>query len=87
METKCAAIHGKMAWLAYKLPITGNAHKARVVSDADMRAVLAGLDMTPKRSGSAQLDRRHDARLDAAKMALMGLRIGMAMAAENIRHF
>ena len=37
-----------------------------------MRAVLAGFDMTTKRSGSAELDCRHDARFDAAKMAVMG---------------
>jgi hypothetical protein len=50
-----------------------------------MRAVLAGLNMTTKRSSSAELDRRYDAPLDAAEMAVVGVEIGMTMAAENIR--
>jgi hypothetical protein len=51
-----------------------------------MRAILAGLDMTAQRCGSAELDRGHDAPFDAAKMAVMGSAISMTMAAENIRH-
>ena len=57
-----------------------------VECDAGMRAVLAGLDMTAKRCGSAKLDRGHYAAFDAAKMAVMGSAISMTMAAENIRH-
>lgn len=51
-----------------------------------MRAVLTGLDMTAKRCCPAELDRGHDAALDAAEMAVMGNTIGMTMAAKNIRH-
>jgi len=37
--------------------------------------------MTTKRSSSAKLDRRHDAPLDAAKMAVVSVAIGMTMVA------
>ena len=49
-------------------------------------AVLTGLDMTAKRRSPAELDRGHDAALDAAEMAVMGNTIGMIMATEDIRH-
>ena len=59
---------------------------AGVIGDRAVRAVLTGLDMTTERGGPAQLDRRHDAALDAAEMTVMGEAIGMTMAAEDIRH-
>src|SRR5665213_219295 len=59
---------------------------AGVIGDPGMRAVLTGLDMTAKRCSPAELDRGHDAALDAAEMPVMGNAIGMTMATENIRH-
>ena len=55
---------------------------AGVIADAGMCAVLTGLDMTAKRRSPAELDRGHDAALDAAEMAVMGNTIGMIMATE-----
>ena len=43
---------------------------ARVVGDARMSAVLASLDVTAERRGATDLDRRHDAPLGEAQMAL-----------------
>src|SRR5215472_7975699 len=43
METKSATIHRKMPMSARQLPITGSAHKAGVVGDAQVRAGLAAL--------------------------------------------
>ena len=40
--------------LARQLPITGFAHKARVVCDARQPAVIAALDMTAEGGGAAQ---------------------------------
>lgn len=59
---------------------------AGVIGDTGMRAVLTGLDMTAKRCCPAELDRGHDAALDAAETAVMGNTIGMTMATKNIRH-
>ena len=57
METKSATIHRKMPMPARQLPITGSAHKAGIVADAQVRAVLAAFDMTAQRRRSAALDR------------------------------
>jgi len=56
---------------------------ARVVCDASVRTVLARLDMTTKRSSSAELNRRPHAPLDATKMAVVGMAVGMTMAAKK----
>ena len=57
METKSAAIHRKMLMLVRQLPITGPAHKATVVSNAPVPAVLAGIDVAAKGRRAAVLDR------------------------------
>ncbi len=57
---------------AHQLPITGSAHKAGIVGDAFMRAVLAALDMAAERGGATGFDRRHDFQLGAAHMAGVG---------------
>jgi hypothetical protein len=51
-----------------------------------MRAVLARLNVAAERRGPAELDRRHDAALHAADMAVVGTTISRTMAAEDIRH-
>jgi hypothetical protein len=43
--------------------------------------------MTAQLRRPAQLDRAHHATLDAPEMPLVGLTIGRAVAAEDIRHF
>jgi len=52
-----------------------------------MAALVALLDMTTQRGGSADLDCGHDAPLRRAqRLAMLGT-IGIAIAAEQIRHF
>ena len=59
---------------------------AGVIRDPAVRAVLARLDVTAEGRGPAELDRRHDAALHAADMAVVGTTISRTMAAEYIRH-
>ena len=84
METKSAAIHRKMPMLARQLPITGSAHKAGVVGDPPVAAVLASLDMTAQGCRAAMLDRRHDLELLKAQVPGMGGPISGAGGAEDI---
>ena len=68
------------------LALRAMAIAARVVGDARMGAILTSLDMTAERFGATNLDRRHDATLGEAQMALVGSAPGGAVAAEHIRH-
>ena len=54
-------MHRKMRRRARQLPITGSAHKARVIGDLRIGAVLvlAARDMAAERRRAAVLDRRH----------------------------
>lgn len=56
---------------------------AGVITDPAVVAVIAGFDMSAEGWGSAELDRRHDATLDATEMALMGKMINRTVAAEE----
>jgi hypothetical protein len=60
MGTKSATIHWKMPMPARQLPITGFAHKAGIVGDADLTAVNALLDVTTECRCPARLDRAHN---------------------------
>ena len=85
MGKRSAAIHRKMSMSVRQLPITGSAHKAAVIGDATMAAVLACLDVTAEGCGAAALDRRHDLQLVEAHMAGVGLPPRRPMVAEDIR--
>ena len=52
-----------------------------------MTALIALLDVTAKRGSSAALDRGHDATLCRAQRGAMPLAVGVAVAAEHVRHF
>jgi hypothetical protein len=86
METKNAANHRKMPMLARQLPITGFAHKAGVVSDADLAAVLAAFGMAAQGGGATGFDGAHDAPLAQAQVPCMLGAVGRLVAAEDIRH-
>ena len=60
--------HLCLRWVLRQLPITNFAHKAAIIGNAEMTAVVAALDMPAKRRGSAGLDRRHDLQLVEAQM-------------------
>ncbi len=57
---------------------------AAVVGDAPMAAVLAGLDVTAERGGTAGLDRRHDLELGKAQVPGMGSPVGRAGRTEDV---
>src|SRR3954452_7609487 len=69
-----------------QLPITGFAHKARIIGDANETARRAALDMAAERCGAARLDCAHDAPFGAAEMAGAPLAIRPPVAAEDTRH-
>jgi len=52
-----------------------------------MTALIALLDVTAKRGGPAEFDRGHDAPLRCAQRRAMLRTIGVAVAAEHVRHF
>jgi hypothetical protein len=71
---------------ARRLPITGFAHKAAVIGDPQLAAIVAPFDMSSQRRRSAALDRRHDLQLAEADVPGVGLTPRRAVAAEDIRH-
>ncbi len=60
---------------------------AGVIGAADQSAIRADLGMAAQLRRPAQLDGAHHATLDAAEMTVMRPAIGIAVAAEDIRHF
>ena len=84
MGTKSAAIRREMPRLALQLPITGSAHKAAVVGDPAVAAVLAALDVAAQGCGATDLDGRHDLELTEAEVAGIGRPKGGAVAAEDV---
>jgi len=85
METKIATIHWKMLMPARQLPINGFAHKAAVIGDLRVQAVLAAHDMPAESRRAAALDRRHHLQLAETDMTGIGLPPCRAMVAEDIR--
>ena len=69
---------------ARQLPITKFAHKAAVIGDPLMAAVLACLDMTAQSRRAAMLDRGHDLELLKAQVSGMGGPISGAGGTEDI---
>jgi hypothetical protein len=59
---------------------------AAVVGDLAVTAVAAALDVPAKRRRPARANRSHDLELAPAQMPGIDLAIGVAVAAENIRH-
>ena len=72
--------------VARQLPITNRAHKARIVGNARMSAVLATFDVATERCRATNLDRRHDAALSEAYMAGIGRAPCLTVATEDVRH-
>ena len=73
MERKNAAIHSKNTMPERQLSICGSAHKAGIVGDPFVRAVLAALDVSAERDCATGLDRRHDLQLGEARVPGVGL--------------
>jgi hypothetical protein len=67
-----------------QLPITGFAHKAGVVGDAVVAAILAALNMAAEGRRAALLDRRHHLELVEAHMPGIGSAPGGPMAMKDV---
>jgi len=67
-----------------QLPITGFAHKAAVVGDASVAAVLATFDMAAECGRTTSLDRRHHLELGQAHVADVCCTPGWPVNAKNI---
>ena len=82
-----AAANAKARSSRRQLPITGFAHKARVVSDERMaaRRVLAACDVPAERRRAAALGRTHHLQLVEAHMAAVGLTPSGTVVAEYVR--
>jgi hypothetical protein len=85
MESGLVATCSKTRSARRQLPITGSAHKAAVVGDLRVRAILTALDMAAESDRAAALDRRHHLQLAEADMTGIGLPPYRAMVAEDIR--
>jgi hypothetical protein len=85
METKSAAIHRKMPMPARQLSITGFAHKAGVVGDDRVRAIVTTRDMAAERRRATTFDGRHRLQLVEAYMAGVGFAPYRPMTAKDIR--
>jgi len=87
MESESATIHRKMRAPPRQLPITGFAHKAAVVGDDGVSAllVLAARHMPTEGRRAAALDRTHDLHLVEADVPGIGATPRRPMAAEYLR--
>ena len=70
---------------ARQLPITGSAHKAAVVGDDRMSAVLAARHMAAERRRATALDGRHHLHLVEADVTDIGTTPRRSVVAEDIR--
>src|SRR6516162_1317452 len=70
-----------------RLALAAVAIATAIIGNALVVTVIALLDVTTKRRGSTQLDRRHDTTLCGRQRSAMTLAIGFTVAAEHIRHF
>lgn len=70
-----------------RLALRAVAIAVTIEGDALVTALIALLDVTAKRCGSAEFDCGHDATLCRARRRAMLLAIGVAVAAEHVRHF
>src|SRR5271166_6467066 len=84
VESRSATIHRKMPIPARQLPITESAHKAGIVGDPFVRAVLAALNVAAERGGATGLDRRHDLQLVEAHVTGVGLSPRRPMGAKDV---
>src|SRR5712675_2570155 len=85
MESGLVATCSKTRSARRQLPITGSAHKAGVVGNCRIGAVLAARDMAAESCRTAVLDCRHHLELLEADMAGIGSAPCRSMVAENIR--
>ena len=75
---------GKLLIPKRQLPITKCAHKAGIVADPLVRAVLAALDVAAECGSATGLDRRHHFQLGEAHVTGVGLPPRRPMSAKDV---
>src|SRR4030088_837511 len=85
MESGLVATFSKTRSARRQLPITEFAHKAAVIGDLRVRAVLAAHDMAAESRRAAALDRRHHLQLAKADVSCISFTPSGPMVAEDIR--
>ena len=71
--------------VARQLPITNRAHKAAVVGDRGVGAVLAARDVSAQRRRAAALDGAHHFELEQAHVTAVGMTPRGPVAVEDVR--
>jgi hypothetical protein len=86
LRCRRVALHSRQAdrHVVGRLTITEFAHKARVVSDAAVAAILAALDMPAECGRAALLDRRHHLELSETHMPGIGAAPVGSMAMKDV---
>src|SRR5216684_3596383 len=85
MESQISKIYAPSNAAGRQLPITEFAHKATVIGDLRVQAVLAAHDMAAESHRAAALDRRHYLQLAETDVTCIGLPPSRSMVAEDIR--
>jgi hypothetical protein len=85
MESQISKIYAPSNAAGCQLPINGFAHKAAVIGDLRVRAVLAAHDMAAESHRAAALDRRLHLQLAEADVTCIGFTPSRSMVAEDIR--
>jgi hypothetical protein len=70
---------------ARQLPITNRAHKAAVIGDRGVGAVLAARDMSAERRRAAALDGAHHLELEQADVTAVGMTPRGPVVSEDVR--
>src|SRR5712671_2512067 len=85
MESGLAATCSKTRSARRQLPITGSAHKAAVVGDRGVGAVLAARDVSAESRRAAALDGAHHLELEQADVTAVGMTPRGPVVAKNVR--
>jgi hypothetical protein len=85
MGSGLAATCSKTRSARRQLPITGSAHKAAVVGDRGVGAVLAARDMSAQGRRAAVLDGAHHLELEQTHVTAVGMTPRGPVVAEDIR--
>ena len=85
MESQISKIYAPSNAAGRQLPITEFAHKAAVVGDLRVQAVLTTHDMAAKSCRAAALDRRHHLQLAEADVTCISFTPSRSMVAEDVR--
>src|SRR5258708_3499661 len=83
MESQISKVYAPSNATGRQLTITKIAHKATVIGDLRVRAVLAAHDMAAKSCRAAALDRRHHLQLAETDVTCIGLPPSRSMVAED----